>query len=78
MTNVKAFLRLAKPLFGLTKDSKFSWTPIFQGTFVTPKKCLVASLILTRLDFSQPFILDINWSIKRVGATLLQQIERHE
>jgi hypothetical protein len=45
---------------------------------VTPKKCLVASLILTRLDFSQPFILDINWSIKRVGATLLQQIERHE
>jgi len=93
MTNVKAFLgligyyrkfiygysRITKPLFGLTKkDSKFLWTPICQGTFVTLKKCLVASLILTRPDFSQPFILDIDWSIRGVGTILLQKIERHD
>jgi len=93
VTNVKAFLgligyyrkfiygysRIAKPLFGLTKkDSKFCWTPICQGTFVTLKKCLETSLVLTRPDFSQPFILDIDWSIRGVGAILSQKIERHE
>jgi hypothetical protein len=45
---------------------------------VTPKKCLVASLVLTRPYFSQPFILDINWSIRGVGVILSQKIERHE
>jgi hypothetical protein len=75
ITNVRAFLgfighyprfilensKIAKPLFGLTKkECKFAWTPICQGAFVTLKKCLVTSLVLTRLDVSQPFILDVD------------------
>ncbi len=53
-------------------------TPICQGTFVTLKKWLVVSSILTRLDFSQPFILDVDWSIRGVGVILSQKIERQE
>lgn len=73
VTNVKEFLgfiryytrfmlgyaKITKLLFGLIKkDYKFVWTPIYQGAFVTLKKRLMASTILTRPDFSQPFILN--------------------
>jgi hypothetical protein len=86
ITNVRAFLglssyyhkfipgyaQIAEPLFSLTKkECKFVWTPIYQGAFVILKRCLIASLVLTRLDFSQPFILDVDWFIKGVGAILL-------
>jgi hypothetical protein len=85
VTNVRVFLGLTryyhkfiigyakttKPLFGLTKkDCKFVWTPICQGAFVTLKRCLVASPVLTKSNFSQPFILNVDWFIRGVGAIL--------
>jgi hypothetical protein len=54
------------------------WRPIFQGAFATLKKQLAESPALTRPDFSQPFILDADWSIKGVGAILSQKIERQK
>jgi hypothetical protein len=36
----------------------------------------MASLVLTMPDFSQPFILDVDWSIKSVGAILSQKLEK--
>jgi len=45
---------------------------------VTLTKRLVVSPILTRVDFSQPFILDVDWSIRGIGAILSQKIERQK
>ncbi len=94
VTNVRAFLgpigyygifilgyaKIAKPFFGLTKkDSKFMWRPSCQGAFETLKKWLVVSLILTRLDFSKPLILDVDRPpIRGVGTILSKKIERQE
>ncbi len=33
---------------------------------------------MTMLDFSQPFILDVDWFIREVGAILSQKIERQK
>jgi len=40
------------------------------------KKRLTESHVLTRPDFSQPFIMDVDWSIKGVGAILSQKLEK--
>ncbi len=93
VTNVKALLgftrhytrfilgyaKIAKLLFNLTKkDCKFVWTPIYQGVFVTLKIRLMAFPILIRLDFSQPFILNVDQSIKGVRPILSQKLEKQE
>jgi hypothetical protein len=82
-TNVRAFLgvtwyyrrfiaryaKIAKPVFVLTKkDCKFLWTPICHITFIILKRRLVETPILMRLDFNKPFILDVDWFIRGVGA----------
>jgi hypothetical protein len=36
------------------------------------------SLVSTRFDFSQPFILHVDWSIRGVGAILSQKLEKQE
>jgi hypothetical protein len=43
---------------------------------VTLKKRLVVSLVLTRQKISQPFILDVDWSIRGVGIILSQKFKR--
>jgi hypothetical protein len=83
VTNVRAFLgligyyrkfvlgyaKIVEPLFSLTKkECTFVWTPIYQKAFVTLKKCLVTSLVLTKPNFSQLFILYMDCSISGVGA----------
>jgi hypothetical protein len=35
-------------------------------------------LVVIRPAFSQPFILDVDWSIKNVGAILSQKLEQQE
>jgi hypothetical protein len=84
-TNVKAFLGLiryyrrfitgyantTKPLFALTrKECKFLWTPVCQTTFTAFKRRLVEAPVLIKPDFNKPFILDVDWSIKGIGAIL--------
>jgi len=91
ITNVRAFLgligyyhkfiprytKIAEPFFSLTKkECIFVWTPICQGAFVTLKRCLIVNPILTRLDFSQPFVIDVDWSIREVGVILSQKFEK--
>jgi hypothetical protein len=72
---ISGYTKIAKPLLGLTKKAcKFVWTPIYQGAFVILKRCLVASPILTRPNFSHPFIFNINWSIRGVGAIVSQNL----
>jgi hypothetical protein len=39
---------------------------------------IVEALVLVRPDFNKPFILDVDWSIKGVGAILLQNFRRQE
>jgi hypothetical protein len=69
------YARIVEPFLGLTKkDWNFVWPPFCQGEFVILKRCLVASPILTWPNFSQPFIFDINWSIRGVGAIVSQNL----
>jgi hypothetical protein len=43
----RVMTKIIEPLFGfIKKDNKFLWTFICQGTFVTLKKWLVASIVL--------------------------------
>jgi hypothetical protein len=66
-------------MFTLTnKECKFFWTPICQATFVVLKRRFVKALILVRLDFNKPFILDVDWLMKGVGPILSQKLGRQE
>jgi hypothetical protein len=39
-------------------------------------KVIVEAPVLVRPDFNKPFILDVDWSIKGVGAILSQKSKR--
>jgi hypothetical protein len=52
--------------------------PICQITFVALKRKLLEAPILIRLDFNKSFILDVDWSIKGVGAILSQKFGKQE
>jgi hypothetical protein len=93
VTNVRAFLGLIRYyrnfvhgyakiimlLFYLTKkDQSFLWTPACQEAFDTLKFRLIKATILVRLDFERPFILDVDWSVKRVGSVLSHKQNKHE
>ncbi len=49
------------------------WDLGCQSAFEALKGALVAALVLTRLDFKRPFCLDVDWSLKGVGAILSQK-----
>jgi hypothetical protein len=67
------------PLFYLTKkDQSFLWIPTCHEAFDTFKLKLIKAPILVRLDFERPFILDVDWSIKRVRLILSQKQNKHE
>jgi len=42
------------------------------------KKCLVEALILSKLDFSRPFILDVDQYVKGISAILSHKDGRIE
>ncbi len=68
---VHGYAKIVIPLFDLTKkDQSFFWTPTYQEAFDALKLKLIEDPILVRLDFERPFILDVDWSIKRVGSIL--------
>jgi hypothetical protein len=63
--------QLAVMLFELTKkDVDFVWNLNCQHAFEALKKTLINVLVLVRLDFKKPFSLDVDWSLKGVGAIL--------
>ncbi len=66
-------------LFYLTKkDRSFLWTLPCHEAFDTFKLKLIEAPIFVRPDFERPFILDVNWSIKKVGSILSQKQNKHE
>jgi hypothetical protein len=74
---IPRYAKIVEPLFSLTKKERiFIWTPIYQGTFVTLKRCLIANPVLTKLDFSQPFVINVDWSIREVGVIMSQKFEK--
>jgi hypothetical protein len=70
---------MAIPLFELTrKEVDFVWDLGCQSAFEALKGALVAAPVLTRPDFKKPFCLDVDWSLKGVGAILSQREGRME
>jgi hypothetical protein len=76
---IKGYSRMAGPLFELTKkDVVFVWDHECQKAFDDLKKALVQAPVLVRPNFQEPFCLDVDWSIKGVGAILSQKEGRFE
>jgi hypothetical protein len=76
---IKGYSKLAGPLFELTKkDVVFVWNQDCQRAFDALKKALMGAPILVRLNFKEPFWLDVDWSTKGVGAILSQKEGRFE
>ena len=93
VTNVRSFLGItgyyriyirdyaiiAAPLFQLTKrNEEFRWDGVQHNAFEALRLCLASAPILIRPDFNEPFILDIDWSQRGVGAILSQKKGRRE
>jgi hypothetical protein len=71
---VRGYSRLAAPLFELTKkDVAFVWNSDCHQAYEALNKTLVATPVLVRPDFRKPFCLDVDWSLKGVGAILFQK-----
>jgi hypothetical protein len=69
--HVPNFARLAQPLTSLTKkDVPFIWTDKQQKAFEGLKQILSTEPLLVYPDFSQPFIVACDASIKAIGAVL--------
>ncbi len=69
------YAKIAKPLFALTKkECNFFWIPICKTTFIALKRRLVETHVLVRPDFNKPFILDVDWSIKRCWSYFVTKI----
>ncbi len=60
------------------KDQSFLWTLACQEPFDILKLKLIEAPILVRLNFERPLILDIEWSIKRIGSVSSQKQNKHE
>ena len=54
---------------------EFEWTPTCQEGFDQLKKALMEAPVLAYLDYSKPFILETNASLKGLGAILSQKGE---
>ncbi len=52
--------------------------PACQEAFDALKLRLIEAPILVRPDFERPFILDVDWSIKRIGSILSHKQDKHE
>jgi hypothetical protein len=76
---VKGYARMAVPLFELTKkEVAFVWDLGCQSSFEALKGALVAAPVLVQPDFGKQFCLDVDWSLKGVGAILSQKEGRKE
>lgn len=82
---VSNFAKIASPLHAIlpaiTKGKhkpvdKFSWNAEAQSAFDKLKQVLVQAPVLAYPDFKQPFVLEIDASLKGLGACLGQRDER--
>ena len=49
-----------RPLTNLLKKDAFKWSPTTQQAFDTLKRLMTSALVLTLLDFTEPFVLETN------------------
>ena len=49
------------------------WSPECQESFVKLKEALITTLVLSYLDYSKPFLLEMDTSLKRLGAVFSQE-----
>jgi hypothetical protein len=76
---IRGYSKLAGPLFELTKkDVVFVWNQDYQNAFDALKRALIGAPILMRPNFKDPFVLDVDWSTKGVGAILSQKEGKFE
>ncbi|XP_020211731.1 uncharacterized protein LOC109796472 [Cajanus cajan] len=66
------YARIAAPLIELFKGTFFTWTSQAQQAFTKLKKHITTTLILQLLNFSKPFVLEIDASGVLVGAVFTQ------
>ena len=57
---------------------EFQWTPACQEGFDQLKKALTEAPVLAYLDYSKPFILEMDASLKGLGAVLSQKGDDNE
>ena len=57
---------------------KFQWTPACQEGFEQLRKALTEASVLAYLDYSKPFILETDASLKGLGTVLLQKGDDNE
>ena len=64
---------LLSPLTDLTKkNAKFSWSPECQASFAQLKQLLAKQVVLAYPDFSKPFDIYTDVSMKQVSAIIQQ------
>ncbi len=56
----------------------FSWNNECQNGINVLRDALVKTPILISLNFTKPFILDVDWSTKGTGAIVSQHVSRNE
>ena len=71
---IEGFAKVASPLHSLTrKDCSFVWTTECQESFDTLKEKLISAPVLVYPNFSKPFVLETDASIRGLGAVLSQK-----
>ena len=69
---VMDFAGIVKPLHEITKKNRrFTWTPDCQAAFENLKTAMIENAVLSRPDYSSPFVLDTDASDNSLGAVLL-------
>jgi hypothetical protein len=69
---IKGFSQLFAPLTDLTKKGVFTWNPEAQATVEKMKKVMSTCLVLSLLNFTQPFIVECDASGVGIGAILMK------
>jgi len=63
---------IARTLNALLKKGEFSWSSKNQAAFDALKRAMTNALVLALLDFSLPFVLEMDTSGTAMGVVLMQ------
>ena len=75
---IKEFSTIAQPLTALTRSGvAFDWTKECQTAFDRLKRSLITASVLCYPSFDSPFVLEMDASIKGIGA-ILSQVQKDD
>jgi len=69
---VKGYAVITKPLTQLLKKGEFCWGSEAEAAFLKLKQALTSAPVLAFLDFSKPFVVEIDASATGIGVVLMQ------